>query len=121
MSTSFLTREEMHARIDTLFDALEEQGDDPVAVSGQLVGDLQVNAPSESKDYYRTRPEIGFAPFSFDGGAFSLGEAIRNGARRDLLGTVIVDRDDLGEEVIESLEALEKGEDPGEIGAGSEA
>lgn len=119
MSTSFLTRDELHARVDALFDRLEDRGDDPIAVSGQLVGDLEAHAPTESKDYFRARPMVGFAPYAFDGGAFALGEAIRDGTRRDLLGTVIVDRSELGEQVVEALAVLEEDDaDPEEIAAG---
>lgn len=107
MSTSFLSREELHARVDALFDEIEDEDTDAVAVAGQLTGNMQVSAPSESKNHFRADPTVGYAPFAFSGGALPLGEAPRDGLRANLFGTVIVNREQLGEDVRRALDGDE--------------
>lgn len=68
MPTSMLTREEFHDRVDYLFDALEEvYEEDAVAVTGELTGKLNLNAPSESKDYYSAGGEESDEPHFIPG------------------------------------------------------
>lgn len=119
MATSYLTREEMHDRVDAVFDGFEEvHGDEAVALIGQIVGDLQVHAPTDTKDYFRVDPTVAFAPMSFDGGCYTLGEAVRIKGQRQLLGTVIIGKDDLAEDV---QAALDGDEDAIETLTGGEA
>ncbi|AFZ74597.1 hypothetical protein [Natronobacterium gregoryi] len=109
MTTDLLTREEMHARVDALFDTYEECNDDePIALVGDVVGDLDVSAPNEKRGYYTIDPIVGFADFSFDGGCYPLGEAVRTKGQRGLTGTVIVGKDDLSETVTAALDGDEE-------------
>ena len=99
MSTGFLTREETHDRVDAVFDELEEtldEDDEPIAVVGSMIGNLSVNAPSESRNHFKASPTFGYASFSFpNGDALALGEAMRSGLQRELAGTVVVPKSDL--------------------------
>ncbi|WP_436344472.1 hypothetical protein [Natronorubrum sp. FCH18a] len=108
MTTSFLTREEMHDRVDALFDTYEEYNDDePIALIGQVIGDLDVSAPHGDRDHFKIDSTVGFAGFSFDGGCYPLGEAVRTKGQRELVGTVIVGKDDISETVSAALDGDE--------------
>ena len=107
--TSFLSRDEMHERVDAIYDAVEDaEGEEALAVIGGLTGSLNVNAPSEKTDFHRLRGTIGYAEFAFDG-AWPLGEAARNGVQNDMLGTVVVPRSSVQDEVARA--ALDGDED----------
>lgn len=99
MSTSFLSREEMHERVDVIFDELEEtldEDDEPVAVVGSMIGNLSVNGPNGSREHFEASPKFGYASFSFpNGDALALGNALRSSLQRELAGTVVVPKSDL--------------------------
>lgn len=116
--TSLLTRDEMHKRVDALFDSVEEnEGGEAIAVVGGLAGNMKVSAPSENKDYHRIRGTLGFASYAFDD-AWPVGQAARNSAKNNLLGTLVVSESDVSdivadgvlEGVEEAREAMAKGE-----------
>lgn len=127
MGTSFLDREEMHDRVDHLYDHIEDgldEDDEPIAVIGSMIGNLSVGAPSESRDHFEASPTIGYASFTFDeDDALTLGESLRNRSQRALTGTVLVPKSELHPTVSAALDGDEEAREAlatGSVGEGGD-
>jgi len=111
MSTDFLTREEMHDRVDTIFDeigATLSEDDEPVALIGQLVDSLNVSGPREGRDAFEADPAVAYAPFSFENGdSYPLGEAFRDLPNRELVSTVVVAKSSLHPTLADAIDGDE--------------
>ncbi|EMA69164.1 hypothetical protein C461_03277 [Halorubrum aidingense JCM 13560] len=100
MPTSFLTREEMHDRVDVIFDEIEAElvadDDEPIALIGQLVGNLSVRGPHDGEKRFEADPSVAFAHYAFpNGDSYALGAAFRDLPNRELVSTVIVAKSSL--------------------------
>lgn len=106
MATDLLTREELHERVDALFDEIESYYEEPaVAVIGAPTGGGRTMAPSESTDLYRITSTVGWAPYTFDALTERKGlNRIQQGPPSDLFGTLIVPESDLSEIVRAALD-----------------
>lgn len=116
--TSLLTREEMHKRVDSLFDQLEEHYDEEgLAIVGGIGGTLQTHAPSDTDDTYRAQTMLKWGNFAFDK-LHPMNTALRQPGQSDLLGTLLVPRSDAARVVeaavfdddAEARDALKRGE-----------
>jgi len=100
MSTDFLTREEMHARVDDVFDRIDEdlidEDDEPVALIGQMVDVINVSGPHSGEERFEADPTVAYAPFAFpNGDSYQLGTAFRDRPNRDFVSTVVVAKSSL--------------------------
>ena len=100
MSTDFLTREGMHARVDDVFDSIEaglvDEDDEPVALIGQMVGEMNVSGPHSGEKRFEADPTVAYASFAFpNSDSYPLGTAFRDRPNRDLVSTVVVAKSSL--------------------------
>lgn len=117
MTTQFLTREEMHNRVDYLYDAMEDyHGEEGVAVIGDVAGSVRHYAPSESRDHYKLTAPIAYPQYTFNRYGDGL-DRFRESPTRGLFGTILVPKSDLDRPVkdaldgdVEAQEALAAGE-----------
>lgn len=98
---SLLTREEMHNRVDSVFDQMEEALDDEcLAVIGELDGNAGVRTRD---DILRLHSEIAYPDYVMRDGAFQLGEQLRQPSRRKMYGTLVMPRSVVSEVVDDAV------------------
>jgi len=100
MATDFLTREEMHGRVDAIFDEIEsglvDDDDEPIALIGQMIDQINVSGPHEGEKRFEADPTIAYAGFAFpNGDSYALGTAFRDLPNHELVSTVVVAKSSL--------------------------
>lgn len=106
--TSLLTRDEMHKRVDEVFDAVESDDDEAVAVIGGKAGGSSVHAPNPNtdRDFYKSKVPLGWADFSF-AETMAFGNALHSQPESDMVGTLVVPKSDLTSLVQDALDGDE--------------